>query len=167
MHEIQLEMNYMNFNYQNQVSNILSCGLLCSSPFGRSVKFRFFDFGGAQTEHESLLIRNSNREISSTVKLSTAPASNQFKIVAPVGMTDTGRNSSVKIRMIVVGTDSNGVSFQDNVVGIGQNQIQTTQSRTMTQGDLVKFIQPPQTKEYIVSMNLKMLFLDEEDMKEV
>jgi len=51
----------MSFVYQNNGS-ILSSGVLCHSPFGKSFTIRFHDFTIAQSPNESNLIKNLNTD---------------------------------------------------------------------------------------------------------
>eukprot|EP01051_Picozoa_sp_SAG22_P006473 SAG22_NODE_424_length_10663_cov_93.402026_17_plen_205_part_00 len=53
----------MSFVYQNN-GTILSCGVLCQSPFGKSFTIRFHDFTIAQSPNESNLIKNLNTTVS-------------------------------------------------------------------------------------------------------
>lgn len=166
----------MNFNYQN-VGNILSCGVLGSSPFGKSLKFRLFDYGKKQFANDPMSLQNTSRavevRVSATTDLQANPAGlRTFTYLAPEGKPSDELNDAIQIGMLIIGHQADGTPyFADEVLAHrvidGVPTIFMEHLRSVVQGNKITFFQPIEDKAYVVNINLKMLFLDEEDMKEV
>ena len=156
----------MSFVYQNS-GNIHTCGVLCQSPLGKSVRMRFHDLTIPQSVNESNLIKNTQRRVLSLAKATTSN-STVVTIVAATGSSSaTAGNSSVKVGMDVAGTGYGGTPFTATVDAISGNSVTMSSAQTIQANSSLIFNQQPRTNVYNVTLNLKLLYLDNEDMKQV
>ncbi len=155
----------MTFVYQN-TGSIHTCGSLCQSPFGKSMRVRLFDLASGSAGQTSLNpLKSQRRETTVTASIPGGYAMPNTAI--PIDLpTYGGTNHAIKIDDEVFEDDNTLIGTVTAISGAG-NQITLSSAATITDDEILTIRAPDEQKEYVININIKMLFVDEEDMKEV
>eukprot|EP01051_Picozoa_sp_SAG22_P007597 SAG22_NODE_540_length_9301_cov_422.312758_5_plen_284_part_00 len=147
--------------------SIHTCGVLCQSPFGKSLRVQFVDCSNipdGQRDNNSQFIKSERRE--RTVQV-VANHGGMAGFDIPITVEDYGGiNNGVKLGDEVY---DDGGDLLGRVVGKNNagTQITLHQQVVVAADDVLTVKAPTITKTYSVSVNLKLLYIDDEDMKQV
>jgi hypothetical protein len=147
--------------------SIHTCGVMCQSPFGKSLRINFVDCSNipaGQRDNKSLFIRSEQRK---TLVQVVANHGGMASGDIPIVVQDYGGiNYGVKLGDEVY--DDGGL-FLGRVAGRNNagTQITVPAQVTVVADEFLTVQSPPITKNYNVTINLKLLYIDNEDMKQV